>query len=116
VALELAMARLPMTVGYRLSRPTEILLDRVLKVRQVNLVNLIIGRPVVAEHLGPRCTPERLAATLIELIQDEQVRAAHLEGYDAAMRLLGAGGPSPSLRAADKILEVIAAHRQQPAH
>jgi lipid-A-disaccharide synthase len=113
VALELAMARLPMTVAYRLSRPTEILLDRVLKVRTVNLVNLILGRSVVAEHLGPHCTPERLCASLVELIRDEQVRAAHLEGYDAAIRLLGAGELSPSLRAADKILEIIAARRQQ---
>jgi hypothetical protein len=48
-----------------------------------------------------------------ELIQDEQVRASHREGYDDAMRLLGAGGPSPSLKAADKILEIIAARRQQ---
>jgi lipid-A-disaccharide synthase len=113
VALELAMAGLPMTVAYRLSRPTEILLDRVLKVRQVNLVNLILGRPVVVEHLGPNCTPAHLAATLIELIQDEQVRAVHREGYDKAMRLLGAGEASPSLKAADKILEIIAAHRQR---
>jgi lipid-A-disaccharide synthase len=113
VALELAMARLPMTVAYRLSRPTEILLDRVLKVRTVNLVNLILGRPVVAEHLGPYCTPERLCASLVELIRDEPVRAAHREGYDAAIRLLGAGELSPSLRAADKILEIIAARRQQ---
>jgi lipid-A-disaccharide synthase len=113
VALELAMARLPMTVAYRLSRPTEVLLDRVLKVRTVNLVNLILGRSVVAEHLGPYCTPERLCASLVGLIRDEQVRAAHQEGYDAAIRLLGAGELSPSLRAADKILEIIAARRQQ---
>jgi lipid-A-disaccharide synthase len=113
VALELAMARLPMTVAYRLSRPTEILLDRVLKVRQVNLVNLILGRPLVAEHLGPHCTPERLAATLVELIGDEQVRTTHRAGYDAAMRLLGAGEVSPSLKAADKILEIIAARARQ---
>jgi lipid-A-disaccharide synthase len=113
VALELAMARLPMTVAYRLSRPTEILLDRVLKVRTVNLVNLILGRSVVAEHLGPHCTPEQLCASLVGLIRDEQVRAAHQEGYDAAIRLLGAGELSPSLRAADKILEIIAARRQQ---
>ena len=112
VALELAMARLPMTVAYRLSRPTEMLLDRVLKVRTVNLVNLILGRSVVIEHLGPFCAPERLAATLVELIRDEAVRAAHREGYDAAMRLLGAGDLSPSLKAADKILEIIAARRQ----
>jgi lipid-A-disaccharide synthase len=113
VALELAMAGLPMTVGYRLSRPTEILLDRVIKVRQVNLVNLILGRSVVAEHLGPNCTAENLAASLEKLIRNEQVRAAHREGYDAAMRLLGVGDLSPSLKAADQILEIIAAHQRQ---
>jgi lipid-A-disaccharide synthase len=113
VALELAMARLPMTVAYRLSRPTEMLLDHVLKVRTVNLVNLILGRSLVSEHLGPQCTPGNLTASLVELIRDEQVRAAHQDGYDAAMRLLGAGDLSPSLKAADKILEIIAARRQQ---
>ena len=115
VALELAMAGLPMTVAYRLSRPTEILLDHVVKVRQVNLVNLILGRPLVVEHLGPDCNPERLAAALVTLIRDEAVRAAHREGYDAAMRLLGVGDLSPSLKAADKILEIIAARRRQQA-
>ena len=44
VALELALARLPMVVGYRLNPLTEALLDRVLKVRQVNLVNLLLGQ------------------------------------------------------------------------
>jgi lipid-A-disaccharide synthase len=110
------MAGLPMTVGYRLSRPTEILLDRVIKVRQVNLVNLILGRSLVAEHLGPHCKPEGLAATLVELIRDERVRVEHREGYDAAMQLLGAGDLSPSLKAADQILEIIAARRRQPVH
>ncbi|HYM71422.1 MAG TPA: lipid-A-disaccharide synthase [Stellaceae bacterium] len=114
VALELAMARLPMTIAYRLNRSTELLLDKIAKVRQVNLVNLILGRVLVREHLGARdCTPERLAATLVELIRDERVRAAHRDGYDEAMRRLGSGGASPSLNAADRILALISASRQQ---
>lgn len=114
VALELAMARLPMMAAYRLSPATEMLLYRVVKVRQVNLINLLLGRVLVREHLGVAdCTPDRLAATMAELIRDERVRAAHREGYDEAMRLLGAGGASPSLNAADAILEIIAARRQQ---
>jgi lipid-A-disaccharide synthase len=112
VALELAMARLPMVVGYRLNPLTGILLDRVLKVRQVNLINLILGRLLVSEQLRGDCTPERLAASMVNVIRDERVRAAHLEGYDEAMRRLGAGGTSPSLKAADRILEIIAARRQ----
>ncbi len=111
VALELALARLPTVVGYRLNPLTEAFLDRVLKVRQVNLVNLLLGRPLVCELLGPNCTPERLAASLAELIDDEGVRATHREGYDEAVRRLAVEGASPSLRAADQILELVAARR-----
>jgi lipid-A-disaccharide synthase len=113
VALELAMARVPMVVAYRLARLTELVLDRVLKVRQVNLVNLILERPLVPERLGVDCTPERLAAALVPLVRDEAVRAAHLSGYDEAMRRLGVGGASPSLNAADRILAIIAARKQE---
>ena len=111
VALELAMARVPMVVGYRLNPLTEALLDRVLKVRQVNLLNLLIERPLVPELLRGACTPERLAAEMVLLVRDEPVRAAHLTGYDQAMRRLGAGGRSPSLRAADQVLAILAARR-----
>ena len=111
VALELALARLPMVVGYRLNPLTETFLDRVLKVRQVNLVNLLLGRPLVPELLGPNCTPARLAAALAGLIGDERVRAAHRQGYDEAVRRLAGDGVSPSLRAAEQILELVAARR-----
>ena len=111
VALELAMARLPMVVCYRMNPMTEALLDRVVKVRQVNLVNLLLERPIVRELLGGECTPEQLAAEVARLVQDEQVRARHLAGYDEAMRRLGAGDRSPSLRAADQVLAIVAARR-----
>jgi lipid-A-disaccharide synthase len=111
VALELALARLPMVVGYRLNPLTETLLDRMLKVRQVNLVNLLLGRPLVCELLGPNCTAERLATGLAELVRDERVRAAHRRGYDEAVRRLNGDGTSPSLRAADQVLKLVAARR-----
>ncbi|HXP05115.1 MAG TPA: lipid-A-disaccharide synthase [Stellaceae bacterium] len=115
VALELAMARLPMTVAYRLSRVSELLLVRVFGIDQVNLINLILGRVLVTEYVHGDRSPARIAATLVELIRDERVRAAHLEGYDEAIRRLGSGGLSPSLKAADEILEIIAARRQLQA-
>jgi lipid-A-disaccharide synthase len=111
VTLELALAKLPMVTAYRLNPLTEKFLQRALKVRQVNLVNLLLGKPLIAELLGPNCTSERLATALAELITDERVRAEHRQGYDEAMRHLEAGGVSPSLRAADQILEIVAARR-----
>jgi lipid-A-disaccharide synthase len=112
VALELALARVPMVIAYRLNRLTQIVLDWVVKVRQVNLVNLILGRVLVTELLGDDCTPERLAAAVAELVRDERVRSTHIEGYDEAVRRLGAAGPSPSGNAADRILAIIAARQR----
>jgi lipid-A-disaccharide synthase len=112
VALELALAKLPMVVAYRLNPLTEAVLERVVKVRQVNLVNLLLGEPLVHELLGPNCTPDRLAASLAELLCDERVRAAHRRGYDEAVRRLEGDGLPPSLRAADQIIEIIAARRR----
>ena len=119
VALELALARVPMAVAYRLNPLTEVLLDRILKVRQVNLVNLLIGRPLVPEHLRGACAPEPLAASLAALIRDERVRSAHHEGYDEAIGRLR-GNPSdpnwsPSRAAADRILAILAARREDPS-
>jgi lipid-A-disaccharide synthase len=111
VALELALARLPMVVAYRLNPLTEALLARLVKVRQANLVNLILGRPLVPELLGGDCTPARLSAAVAELVRDERVRSAHIDGYDEALRRLGTGGVSPSRNAADRILAVIAARQ-----
>src|SRR5204863_1480547 len=110
IALELALARVPMVVAYRLSRLTEALLDRIVKVRQVNLINLLLDRPLVAEHLGvAACAPELLAEALALVIRDERVRREHLAGYDEAMQRLRADGMSPSRAAADRILAVLAA-------
>jgi len=116
VALELALARVPMAIAYRLNPLTEALLDRIVKVRQVNLINLLLGRVLVPEHLGrAACAPERLAVTLAELIGDERVRSAHRQGYDEAIGELRAAGPSPSRAAADRILAILAARREDPS-
>lgn len=112
VALELAMARVPMAVAYRLTPLTEFVLARLVKVSHANLINLMLDRPLVPELLGDGCTPSKLAAAVASLIQDEAVRAAHVSGYDEAMRRLGVGGISPSLKAADQILSIVAARRQ----
>ena len=69
-------------------------------------------RVLVPEHLRGDCTPDKIAASLALLIRDERVRSAHLAGYDEAMRLLRGDGASPSREAADRVLAIIAAHRE----
>jgi len=101
-----------MGTANRLTGLTQSVLEWVWEVGHVNLDNLIRGRVLVTELLGDDCTPERLAAAVAELVRDERVRSAHIEGYDEAVRRLSAAGPSPSGNAADRILAIIAARQR----
>lgn len=109
VALELALAGVPMVVAYRLAPLTGLLAKRLVKVRYVNLINIILDRAVVPELLQEECRPDSLADAVSVLLADEQARAGQREAArEALRRLLGEGGDPPSLRAADAVLAEIA--------
>lgn len=107
VALELALAGLPAVITYKLSPVTAAIGRRLLKVRYVNLVNILLDRPVVPELLQERCRPAELAAAVGELLADGAAREAQRQGLREALAKLGHGGPSPSRRAARAVLEHI---------
>lgn len=108
VALELALARTPMVIAYRLNPITAFLARRVIRIRYVNLVNLILGRRVVPELLLGDCRPDRLAAEVGLLLDDPAARELQLAGFAQAVASLHAGGLSPSERAADVVLSYLA--------
>jgi lipid-A-disaccharide synthase len=111
VALELAMAELPAVIAYRTNPLTGWWLRRVVKAPYANLVNLILNRLVVPELLLEECTPDRIESVLDELLASAGARAAQIAGYRECLQLLGRGGPSPSLQAADRVLAVMATSR-----
>ena len=108
VALELAMARTPAVITYRINPITAWIVRRLIKVRFVHLVNIVLDREVVPELLQESCRPDFLAAALEDLLLDEARRRRQIEGYAEAIKQLGFGGPSPALRAAKVVLQVIA--------
>ncbi len=112
VALEVALARLPAVVAYRISNITAAILKPLLNVRYVNLINLILDREVVPERLQFQCTAEILADE-VELLLGK-AGLAQIEAADEALRQLGAGSIPPSRRAAEAILDVVAEHRRAP--
>jgi lipid-A-disaccharide synthase len=109
VALELAMARVPMVIGYRIWAPTHWVLKRTIKIRYATLINLLLDRPLIPELLQDQCTPARLAEAVGRLLTDPAVGAEQIEGGRAALAQIGLGGELPSFRAADKILELVRA-------
>ncbi|MFP5515302.1 MAG: lipid-A-disaccharide synthase [Alphaproteobacteria bacterium] len=113
VALELALARLPTVIAYRLNPITVALYRRLIRVKYVNLVNLMLDRMLVPELLQQDCRPDRLAAELGRLLDDPVARQTQIDGVAEVARWLGQGDTPPSERAARTILDVVAEHRSR---
>jgi lipid-A-disaccharide synthase len=109
VTLELALAGVPMVVCYKVSAITAFLVRRLVKVDHAGLVNLLIDRPVAPELIQEVCTPAAIAAEIAPLLEEGAARVAQIAGLEAVVGQLGSRSPAPSERAAEVVLEVIAA-------
>ena len=110
VALELAMARLPAVVAYRVSPLTAWVVQRMVKIKYMHLLNLILDRAVVPELRQEDVSPARLAAEAERLLSDPAAREAQVAQCQEALHRLGLGELSPSRQAADEVLAIIAKH------
>jgi lipid-A-disaccharide synthase len=104
VTSELALAKTPMVVGYRVGRITYALARHFIVARYIVLINLILNRLAVPEFVQTKCEPQALARALRPLLADTPERAKQLRDLEEAVREFGAGGGAPSLRAARALL------------
>lgn len=107
VALELALARLPAVIAYRMHPVTVGLYRRFIRVKYANLVNIMLDRMLVPEFLQENCTPDNLAEAVGKLLDDPAARAEQRDGVAEVARWLGQGGPPPSERAADVVFDIV---------
>jgi lipid-A-disaccharide synthase len=106
VALELALAGTPHSIAYRIHPLTLLLYRAFIKVKYVNLTNLLLNRLVVPELLQDDCTPKKLAAATVQLWEDEAVRGAQKQAFQEVRAMLKPGEIAPSEKAARVICEV----------
>lgn len=109
VSLELALARLPAVIAYRIHPLTYRLYRGLIRVKYVNLVNIMLNRPLVPELLQQDCVPEKLASAVDHLLRDPEARQLQVDGVAEVARWLGQGESPPSERAAAVILKAISA-------
>jgi len=105
VALELSVAGLPSVIAYKVSGLTAWIVRQMVTVHYASLPNLILDKPLLPEFIQDRCTPPALADAVEDLMLDEGLRRAQIEGGAEVARQLGQGGPSPSERAARVVLD-----------
>jgi len=107
ITLQLALADVPMVVGYRVNALTASIARRLLRIPHIALVNLVAERGVVPEHIQTEMTGERLAAAAAPLLEfGSMEREAVLDGLDEVRSLLGEPGAAD--RVADSCVTALA--------
>lgn len=107
VSLELALARVPMVIAYRLDRLAPAL-RWLLTISFFSMANLVLGRRAVPELMQKECTPDRLTAALMPLFADTSQRRAQIEAFGEIEQRMAIGGADPARRAAREALAVLA--------
>jgi len=105
--LELALAGVPMLVGYRVNPLTAAIAHYLVSVRYASLLNLLAGREIVPEMIQQACTPDRLAATLTGLLTDPATADAQRAACRVELEKLRPPHGLPSEAAADAVLELL---------
>ena len=109
VALELAMAKVPYMIAYKMNPVSSFLARKLVSGRFANLVNILADREIVKECLLEDCTVQNLSAEIERLLDDEAHRDAEVNDACGVLKMLGADDPvTPSQKAADVVLSVAA--------
>ena len=99
VSLELALAGVPHLIAYRMNRLTAAVARRVLKIKYVNLINLMMDAPIIPELLQENCTVPKIVATMRGLLSEPKQETAE------ALAKLGKG-TSPSEKVAKSLMQL----------
>lgn len=112
VALELAMAKVPYTIAYKMNPLSSFLARKLVSGRYANLVNILADREIVKEYLLEDCRPDLLALEVEKLLTGEAYKNAEVNGAFDVLKMLGADDPvTPSQKAAEVVLTVAGEHR-----
>ena len=109
VTTELALARTPLVVGYKLGWLTFKLARPFIHAPFATLVNILLRREAVPERIQEQCTPEALVDALLPLLEEGPARAGQIADLEEACHKLGEGSLAPSYRAAQSLLAFIGA-------
>lgn len=89
ITTELAVNGTPMVVAYRVDPVTALWARMVVTTKYATILNVVAGREAVPEHIQSKCKPERLAADLLALLTDRELRLEQVELFPPLLARLG---------------------------
>ena len=108
VSLELAMARVPHVVAYRMNAFTVRIVELLHGINQkfVNLVNILLDREIIPEFIQGRCRSDLIADYVCKLLEDPATRDEQMNLIDSALSMLRPEHGRPSDAAASVIVSL----------
>jgi lipid-A-disaccharide synthase len=106
VNMELALNKVPQIVGYKVSKLTAFIAQKILRfnVDHISPVNLLLKERLVPELVQDEFTPEALAEIASHFLQQPERLSLVLDGYERLRKVLG--DPGVTERAAKEILDL----------
>ena len=94
--LEAAYFRMPFVLIYKVAWLTYIAARIVVRVEHIGMPNVLAGKEIVPEFIQHRTNPDRIADTILSLIDNPEKRNEMIQEFDRIMETLGHGGASES--------------------
>jgi lipid-A-disaccharide synthase len=105
VALEVAMAKIPMVIAYRVNPISAFIFRRIRLTKFANLVNIILGYEAIPELLQEHCTPLLIASAASDLLNSPARIEAQKNAIDIALKqMVASTETTPSELAAREIM------------
>ena len=101
VSLELSLASVPHLIAYKVSKLTGFLAKRLLKIKYVNLINILQDKEVIPELLQDFCTVDEIYKTVQNLLKEK------CQDVQPSLEQLGMGAQfSPSEKMAEVLIDL----------
>ncbi len=107
VTTELALADVPMVVGYKMGWLTTLVFERLIISPYMSLINLIARKAIIPEYAQDSLTAQDIVEDVARLLTDKAAGAEQKAGFREALEAMGLGAVPPSERAAQAILDIV---------
>ena len=99
-SVELVEARVPSVIGYHANFLTELVARIFVKVRFVNLCNILADEEIIPERIMSKCRSDILCEELVELVSSKGAAKLQIQRAKQQLKKLRPGCGAPSQHAA----------------
>ena len=105
--LEFSLHKIPMIIAYKVNFLSYLLIKSMIKVKFVNLINIILNKEIIPEMIQNNCTSDKISLKLEKLISDNDFAQNQIKQSQAALKLMGLGSSkNPSQKAVNEIFKL----------